>query len=69
MTARSPDHFPIAEDFDRMPFTAVDELLNAGIPAYFADPRFPEGYVRANPNGTRTLIRFNGEDWEDVREL
>jgi hypothetical protein len=49
MNTGTLDHFPIVEDFDSLPFTAVEDLLKAGIPAYFADPRFPEGYVCA-PN-------------------
>lgn len=49
----------------------VDDLLKAGVPAFYTDPRFSETeyVVRADPDGSKTLIRFNGTDWEDVQVL
>jgi hypothetical protein len=52
-------------------FSAVDELLKAGVSAYYTDPRFSETeyVVREDPNGAKTLMRFNGEGWKDIQPL
>jgi hypothetical protein len=64
-------HFPIIEGIESEPFSAVDDLLKAGVSAYYTDPRFSETeyVVREDPNGAKTLMRFNGEGWDDVKPL
>jgi|GEM_PF-3595235 len=71
MKSSAPDHFPLIEGIENDPFTVVDDLLKAGVPAFYTDPRFSETeyVVRADPDGSKTLIRFNGTDWEDVQVL
>jgi hypothetical protein len=64
-------YFPLIEGLEREPLSAVDELLKAGVSAYYTDPRFSETeyVVREDPNGVKTLMRFNGEGWKDVKAL
>lgn len=63
--------FPIVEGIENQKFAVVEELLQKGISAYYTDPRFDETKyaIRADPDGSKTLMHFNGTDWEDVRPL
>ena len=40
---------------------AVDAARKAGVPAYYTDPSIGEGIVKELPDGTRQLVRVDGD--------
>ncbi|WP_157231081.1 hypothetical protein [Kiloniella laminariae] len=65
------DDFPIEAGLMRDPITAPKDLLKAGIDIYYGDDRYPDPdtFIKESPDGTKTLVKYNGSDWDTIKTL
>ncbi len=63
--------FPFEEGLKNDPSTPAADMLAKGISISYGDDRFPDPnlIVEESPDGTKTLLRFNGVDFDVVKTL
>ena len=65
------DDFPIEAGLLRDPITTPAELLIAGIDIFYGDDRYPDPdtLIKESPDGSKTLVKFNGSGWDTIKTL
>lgn len=65
------DDFPFEEGIEDDPSTPAADILAKGISVPYGDDRYPHPdlIVEESPDGIKTLLRFNGTDFDKVKTL
>lgn len=65
------DAFPFEEGIENDPSSPAADMLAKGISVSYGDDRYPHPdlIVEESPDGTKTLLRFNGTGFDKVKTL
>ena len=63
--------FPFEEGLIENPCTAPQDMLARGVSIYYADDRYPDPdtLIREDPDGTKTVVKFIDNVFQDIEIL